>query len=264
MAKQNKSGRRRHKLMKDSPTLVEKQFCAAIVGGKSIEEAARSIGIKSETHGYKIIKRPRVQKLLKELDDLARQKFLERQAERAALRLDIADIRLKEILESPRINESTSREREALMVSLGRTKAGVEFIKELGLLGNKPVPSTASPQPVENSTPPSTDGEVAEIVPVSDTALLRAIDLCYKRKAGYPTSQAQPSATAQAIVQVVNQQGGRVYESPWIRAQEAIDGGDFQPLEHQLGLGSSAPAGVYTRASEPADLPLAAKDTPTS
>lgn len=249
-------GQRKHKVLRNKCSPEEMEFCAAIAKGLSPGKAGVQVfHFANPDSGYQVLKRPRVQKFLERLLDRGEEKFIEKQAEKLALNLDLADSRLTELLSSPRMDES----KMAVLAQLGRTKAGVDLIQASGILtalaakaapASQVDPSTALPAPAAapeaNPAPPDI---APEPLPVNDIVLVKAIDLAYKRKGGYGTTQ--PTATSQAIVQIVQQQQGeRVYESRWVREQEKLDGPDCESIEHSLGLGTNAPAGIHTRGAE--------------
>jgi hypothetical protein len=100
--------------------------------------------------GYQVLKRPRVQKFLERLLERGEEKFIEKQAEKLALNLDLADSRLTELLSSPRMDES----RMAVLAQLGRTKAGVDLIQASGILTSL-APKAAPASQVDPATPPT-------------------------------------------------------------------------------------------------------------
>jgi hypothetical protein len=100
-------GQRKHKVLRDKCSPEEMEFCAAIAKGMSPGKAGVKIFHYAQPDsGYQVLKRPRVQKFLERLLERGEEKFIEKQAEKLALNLDLADSRLTELLSSPRMDES--------------------------------------------------------------------------------------------------------------------------------------------------------------
>lgn len=196
----------------------DRAYAQAFVRTGSYTDAAAAIQLKNpQRNGYRYFtSKPYLQAYIAELkaktDEKTIEKVSEKIASTVALSLDMADKRLEELLSCDRLDE----EKMAIASNLGRTKAGVDLIRDKGLA----VTGAARPR-------------------ISDIALLKAIDITYKRKEGYPKQASQQQLMMQQFLvqSSTNREQGGVYEPAWIREQYGTDNPTDAELERGIDRG---------------------------
>jgi hypothetical protein len=119
------SGRtRKHPLLRNYPSNIEYRFCSLLALGHSVEQAAVKLGFRNPEQGYKLLKRPRVEKLLGALQERVQEQFLERASQAVIATFTLATERLAELLAAPRIGPLRSV--LAKMAVSAAVKAGMD------------------------------------------------------------------------------------------------------------------------------------------
>ena len=189
-------------------TAQELQFCTNYCDSGNQAEAFRSVWPEDKnphTGASRLMRRPEIKHQIMRTLERLRERSADAAARALALTLENADSRLAELITTRR-----------------RTR-GEMFTRDTGELQDGGVSIKITPNPNGKGKPvvslaKSSDFEasLAEPAPIEDSDLIKAIDLTYKRKAGYPLKPSEKAPPAPTNV--------FLYQPAWklARQQQAL------------------------------------------
>lgn len=160
-------------------TTEEIQFCSNFLNTDNQAEAYRMVWpdhVNPHTGASRLMKRPEIRDLLNTARRKRREKLADAVARSGLLSLELAEDRLTEVLTSRRRTRGEMLTRDTKELQIAGVDAEIV-----------PNPSGKGRPTIKLTKTPEFESSLEEGAPVEDTDLLKAIDITFKRRMGYPS-----------------------------------------------------------------------------